>query len=208
MSAQLGVGTGHSDAGTPPHTHTQPSLSLAGIPQPSLLPGWHPHPLTDLPGSGLRVGCSQQWKPKWGQLQGRPQHTPSLLEWVLHLWRSTQAHEEAGGGSVSGNKAPFLPSLRTAGTPLTPASIYMETRPQGSLCGAQARHLPCPEPVRQPWPFTRRNVTHAHLTHTLTCTRLPRAAQPSDQSPEGSRTRGGLEHRSPRLAGAGERVRV
>lgn len=48
----------------------------------------------------------------------------SPLQWcgLLCHWQSAWACREAGGGSVSGNKAPFLPSLWNAYTPsLQPA---------------------------------------------------------------------------------------
>lgn len=103
-------------------------------------------------------------------------------------------------------QSPLSPQPEECLAPLSPPPLSMwRPRPQGSLCGAQAGHWPCPEPGRQPWPFTpapppaaplpafthARSRTHVHthtLTHTCTCTPtpacIPQTAQPSDRSPE------------------------
>lgn len=60
------------------------------------------------------LGRGRQW------LLERPQHSPQSPKFLLHSWQSSQACKEAGGGSVSGNKVPFLPNLRNARHPLPP----------------------------------------------------------------------------------------
>lgn len=83
-------------------------------------------------GPRLGVGCNQLEMPRCRQAaaSGGAQYTLIPPEWARHPWQGTGACKEAGGGSVAGNKAPFLPSPRNAWHPLA-ASVYVETQTPG-----------------------------------------------------------------------------
>lgn len=228
VSAQLGVGQGISGL-VPPPQHS----SLGVSPQPSPLPVWHPGPLKGVSGPRLGVGHNRLETPRrgWSVASGGAQHTPPPPpEWARHLWQSPQACKEAGGGSISGNKAPFLPSLRNAWHPSHPR-LYpcgdpdprvhsvgprLGTGPAPSLGGSPGP-LPLPPPRQLPCPPSH---THAHAhtcTHTRSRTHARAHPRPHASPKQPSPRIGALSSvQNPRWSGAnmstagwaGERARV
>lgn len=195
MSAQLGVGQSISGLVPPPQ---HPSLGVS--PQPSPLPGWHLGPSKDVSGPRLGVGRNRLETPRrgWSAASGGAQHNPPPPEWARHLWQSPRACKEAGGGSVSGNKAPFLPSLRNAWHPshprlhicgdpdprVHPVGPRLGTGPSPSLRGSPGP-LPLPPTPAAPLPaFTHaRSLTHAR-SRTHACTHPRPHASPKQPSPQ------------------------
>lgn len=127
-------------------------------------------------------------------------------------------------------QSPLSPQPEECLAPLSPPPLSMwRPRPQGSLCGAQAGHWPCPEPGRQPWPFTPApppqlpcppSHTHAHAhtcTHTRSRTHARAHPRPHASPKQPSPRIGALSSvQNPRWSGAnmstagwaGERARV
>lgn len=138
-------------------------------------PGWHPHLLMHLSGLSAggrtqltrdtQVGAGSSFRRGPVQTLPPPPPTPpSPLCGLFSCWQSAWACMEAGGGSVSGNKAPFLPSPRNAWHPSCAClDLYLLARPQAGLAALALEGVECCAVAQHPMSFSTHIHTRAHL---------------------------------------------